>query len=298
MDAVYFTPAITLFHEDGRLDLVSQKKLYDNLIENGIDGILVEGSSSEFFAMNMEQRKTMAKFAIDAICSRVKLVIGTTSMVADETVSFSNFCLKNGADAVMILPPYYFQFGSEALFQYYDRLASMIDGPMYLYNFPQNTGCTIPAETVLELAEAHGNIIGIKDTIAGMDHTRMLIELVKGKIPSFEIYSGYDDNFAHNVLSGGNGCIGSLSNVVPAVCADWVKAIRKNDIEGIAKGQKIINRLMRLYTIRSPFLPVLKEALKLQGVATSSTSTFPMPDATAEDDAKILELLRPGCNGF
>ena len=262
MKAAYLTPAITLFREDGSLDLESQGKLFDNLIEKGVDGILVEGSSSEFFAMPM-----------------------------DEIVDFSNYCLEQGADAVMILPPYYFRFGAEALLQYYDRLAGKINGPIYIYNFPANTGTSVPAETVLQLAQMHSNIVGIKDTIPGMDHTRELIKVVKSQIPNFEVYSGFDDNFAHNILAGGNGCIAALSNVVPEICAAWAKAFRDNDLAGIAKGQQAIDRLMDLYAIRDPFLPVLKEACRLRGIAASSTGTFPMPNATVEDDARILALL-------
>ena len=290
MNASYLTPAITLFHADGSLDLESQKKLYENLIEQGIDGILVEGSSSEFFAMNMEQRRAMAKFAIDTIAHRVKLIVGTSSMVAEEIISFSNYCLEQGADAVMILPPYYFHFDDEALLQYYDHLAREINGPIYIYNFPDNTGYTIAPKTVVKLAKLHSNIVGMKDTISGMDHTRELIKTVKFELPEFEIYSGFDDNFAHNVLSGGNGCIGALSNVVPEVCTAWVRAFRENDLQGIANGQKVIDHLMDLYAVRSPFLPVLKEALKLRGIAASSASTFPMPNATVEDDAQIRAL--------
>ena len=178
-----------------------------------------------------------------------------------------------------------------ALMQYYDRLAQQIHGNIYIYNFPDNTGYTIPPETVLALAKIHPNIVGMKDTVAGMDHTRELIKVVKSHIPQFEIYSGFDDNFAHNVLSGGDGCIGALSNVVPEVCAAWVRAFRENDLAGIAKGQQIIDRLMDLYTVRSPFLPVIKEACRLRGIAATSVGTFPMPSATVEDDARILELL-------
>ena len=291
MKAAYLTPAITLFREDGSLDLESQGRLFDNLIEKGIDGILVEGSSSEFFAMPMDERREMARFAIERVDHRVKLIIGTSSMVADEIVDFSNYCLEQGADAVMILPPYYFRFGAEALLQYYDRLAGKINGPIYIYNFPANTGTSVPAETVLQLAQMHPNIVGIKDTIPGMDHTRELIKVVKSQIPGFEVYSGFDDNFAHNIMAGGDGCIAALSNVVPEICAAWVKAFRDNDLAGIAKGQQSIDRLMDLYAIRSPFLPVIKEACRLRGIAATSAGTFPMPSATVEDDARILELL-------
>ena len=291
MNAAFLAPAITLFNDDGTLDLVSQERLYDNLIDNGIDGILVEGSSSEFFAMNMDQRREMAKFAIEKVNHRVKLIIGTTSMVASDISDFSNFCLDAGADAVMILPPYYFHFGPEALLQYYDRLAKEIHGPIYIYNFPDNTGYTIPVETVLQLALMHPNIVGLKDTIPGMDHTRELIKTVKSRVPNFEVYSGFDDNFVRNILSGGNGYIAALSNLAPEITSAWVRAFRENDLNGIALGQQRIDRLMDMYRIRDPFLPVLKEAIKLRGIAASSTSTFPMPNATIEDDARILELL-------
>ena len=122
-----------------------------------------------------------------------------------------------------------------------------INGPIYIYNFPDNTGYTIAPKTVVKLAKLHSNIVGMKDTISGMDHTRELIKTVKFELPEFEIYSGFDDNFAHNVLSGGNGCIGALSNVVPEVCTAWVRAFRENDLQGIANGQKVIDRLMDLY---------------------------------------------------
>ena len=292
MNAAYIAPTITLFRQDGTMDFESQEKLCDNLIEKGMDGILVEGSSSEFFAMPMDQRRKMAEFSIEKVNHRVKLIIGTSNMVADEIIDFSNFCLDAGADAVMILPPYYFHFGAGELLHYYDHLANQIHGNIYIYNFPDNTGYTIPPETVLQLTKLHSNIVGIKDTIPGMDHTRELIKVVKSQVPSFEIYSGYDDNFAHNVLAGGNGCIAALSNVVPEICAAWVRAFRENDMEGVVKGQRAIDRMMDLYAIRSPFLPVMKEAVKLRGLAATSVGTFPMPCATIEDDAKILELLQ------
>ena len=79
--------------------------------------------------------------------------------------------------------------------------------------------------------------------------------------------------------------------MVPEICAAWAKAFRDNDLAGIAKGQQAIDRLMDLYAIRDPFLPVLKEACRLRGIAASSTGTFPMPNATVEDDARILALL-------
>lgn len=291
MNASYLAPTITVFREDGTLDLDGQKKLFNNLIDKGIDGILVGGSSSEFFAMSLDQRRELANLAIETVAHRVKLIVGTSHMEADEIVRFSNDCLDAGADAVMILPPYYFHFDADELLHYYDQLADQIHGDLYIYNYPGGTGYTIPPETVLTLAKMHPNIVGIKDTIPDMDHTRELIKLVKSQVPSFEVYSGFDDNFAHCILAGGNGCIAALSNVVPEICTAWARAFRDNDMEGVAKGQQTIDRLMDLYAIRNPFLPAMKEAARLRGLANTTVSTFPMTKATAEDHAKILTLL-------
>lgn len=292
MNASYITPAITLFRPDGMFDFDSQGQLYDNLIRGGVDGILVQGSIGEFFALSAERRRTLAEFAIRSIGHRVKTIIGTSSMLPEEIVPFSNQCLKWGADAVMLVPPYYFRMEGKALERFFDELLDQIHGPVYLYNFPDRTGYTIPASLVLKLAERHSNLVGIKDTISGMDHTRELITVVKSVFPNFEVYSGFDENAAHNVLAGGNGCIGGLSNVVPEICSAWVKAMRADDVAGIAAGQQTIDRLMSIYSVSSLFIPIIKEAARLRGFVSSGACTFPMEEATEAEREQILNILR------
>lgn len=291
MKASYITPAITLLREDGTLDRENQRALYENLIRHGIDGILVQGSIGEFFAMPSHQRMELAKFAIDTIAHRTACVIGVTSMVADEIAPFANDCLAYGADAVIVLPPYYFSFDGETLFRYYHRLLGEIQGPVYLYNFPDRTGCSISPETILRLAERHPNLKGIKDTIAGMDHTREVIKAVKSRFPDFEVYSGFDDNAAHNALSGGDGVIGGLSNIVPEICAAWMKAIREGDTAGIAAGQKRIDRLMDVYSVGSVFIPIIKEGARLRGIVNSNVCTFPIFPPTEAESAAVAAIL-------
>lgn len=295
MEASYITPAVTLLNEDKTLNLEGQRALYENLIRCGIDGILIQGSIGEFFAMPMYQRMQLAKFAVETIAHRTACVIGVTSMVADEIAPFANCCLDFGADAVIVLPPYYFSFDGEALFHYFNRLLNEIHGPVWLYNFPARTGCSISAETILRLAELHPNLAGIKDTITGMDHTRELIKAIKPKFPNFKIYSGFDDNAARNVLSGGDGVIGGLSNVVPEICAGWMKAIREGDAAGISAGQQQIDRLMDIYSVGSVFVPVIKEGARLRGIVDSNVCTFPMlPPTKAESETIIQILVREG----
>jgi 4-hydroxy-tetrahydrodipicolinate synthase len=292
MNAKYITPAITIFHEDGSLDLESQASLYENLIKNNIDGILINGSIGEFFAMTLDMRQKLAEFAIDTIAKRTKCIIGTSDMIYENIVPFSNHILEYGADAVMIIGPYYFRFGNDELYTYYDKLLSEINGTVYLYNFPDRTGYTIDPGTVLALRQKHPNLAGIKDTISGVDHTRELIKTVKSVFPDFEVYSGFDDNAAHNVLSGGDGIIGGLSNVAPEICTEWIRAMRENDTEGIARGQQTVNRLFDIYSVASLFIPVIKEAARKRGIVRNSCCSFPMPALTEEQNRNLTEILR------
>ena len=291
MNASYITPAITLFREDGSLDKENQKALYENLIKNHIDGILVQGSIGEFFAMPMAQRLELAEFAIQTIDHRTLCLIGTASMIPEEIVPYSNKCLELGADGVVIIPPYYFRLDSDAVFRYFDELLAQINGNVYLYNFPDRTGYSMDAQTILKLAKKHKNLKGIKDTISGMDHTRELINVIKSEVPEFKVYSGFDDNTAHNVLSGGDGCIGGISNVIPELCTKWVAAIRSDDFKTVAECQQKINRLMDIYSISSNFIPVIKQAAKLRGIISSTGCIFPSVPTDDDQTEKIRNLL-------
>ncbi|MCH4031239.1 MAG: dihydrodipicolinate synthase family protein [Lachnospiraceae bacterium] len=292
MNANYITPSVTIFSDDMSLDLESQGRLFDHLISGGVDGILVNGSIGEFFAMPLEQRKQLADFAIKKVDHRVRLFVGTMDMVYDNIVPFSNEVLAAGADAVMIISPYYFWFKDDQLFDYYDGLIGKINGPVYLYNFPDRTGYSLSPALVRRLADKYPNLRGIKDTISGVDHTRDLVKTVKSAHPYFEVYSGFDDNAAHNVLNGGDGIIGGLSNIIPELCSKWIAAMRADDAKGIADGQKMINRMFDIYSVAPVFIPTIKEAVRLRGVVSSSICTKPMPVISQQQDEQIRTILR------
>ena len=291
MNAKWICPAITPFCADGTIDYESASRFYEHLIANEIDGVLIGGSLGEFFGQTLTQREEIARFAVKQIAGRMKVIIGTANMIAEQIAPLSNACLDAGADAVMIVPPFYFPFGDAEMYDFYSRMAKEIHGPVYIYNFPDRTGYTISPSVVRRLAEEYDNIIGIKDTISGMDHTRELIKAVKPIRPDFEIYSGFDDNFAHNVLSGGNGSICGISNVAPSLCSDWVKAVNAEDVGQIALLQQKINRCMDIYAIGAPFVPYVKEAVRQLGIIDCAKCTFPMPVLQESEQEKVHAFL-------
>ena len=290
--AKYITPAVTPLLENGTLDVEGCKALYEHLIRGGVDGILVLGSIGEFFALSMETKKQLISLAVQQVAHCVQLIIGTADMVYENVVELSNYALAEGADAVIVVPPFYFWLNAQSIEEYYDKLAQEIKGNLYIYNFPDRTGYQIPADVIARLAMKHENIVGCKDTISGMDHTREIIKAVKPQRPEFEVFSGFDDNFAHNVISGGDGCIGGLSNLAPEITSKWVDAFRKNDMETVSALQQKIDRVMNIYGVGMPFVPYIKRAMELRGIGVKSYATFPLPTVKPEDDEKLLAILK------
>ena len=290
--ARYITPAVTPLNADGTIDEQGAERLYDYLISGGVSGILLLGSIGEFFAFTMEQKKQLISLAVRKIAGRVPVIVGTADTVTENVLALSRFALDEGADAFIVVPPYHFWLNGESLEAYYDELAGKIPGKLYLYNFPDRTGYQIPTEVIRRLALRHPNIVGCKDTISGMDHTRELIKAVKPLRPDFEIYSGFDDNFAHNVLSGGDGCIGGLSNLAPEVCSAWAEAIGRRDLDAVEEYQRKIDRMMSIYSVGMPFVPFIKRAMELRGIGIQSWASDPLPRAAAADDEQLTAIMK------
>lgn len=293
MKAKYITPAVTIFRQDGSLDLEACGKVYEHLIKGGIDGILLMGSIGEFFALTMEQKKELICNAVSAVAGRTRLIVGTTSMVFDEILEISRFARDKGADGVIVLPPYYFPISEDGMEEYFGRIAQALpDTSIYLYNFPDRTGYDLTPRVTLHLVQKYDNIVGYKDTQAGMDHTRELIKLIKPVRPDFEIYSGFDDNFAHNVLAGGDGCIAGLSNLYPGLAHAWVEAFAHEDLAQVGRIQRKIDILMEIYQVGKPFVPYIKAAMEVTGVLDGAASSFPFPEAEEADKEAILRILK------
>lgn len=292
MKAEYITPAVTLFNEAGKPDYENLEKLYEHLIAGGISGILVLGSIGEFFAISKEDKKGIIEFAARKIKGRVKLLVGTNSMVPGETVELSKYAFDCGADGVVIVPPYYFTLTQDSIYDFYAEIAGEVSGDVYIYNFPDRTGYEISPQVMVRLAKEFPNIVGCKDTIPGMAHTRDIIKQMKPVRPDFKVYSGFDDNFAHNVISGGAGCIGGLSNVIPQFFKEWMDAFENNDLDEISKKQQAIDRLMDIYNVGVPFVPYIKAAMEAMGIIGSARATFPLPKASDKEVEELLEILK------
>lgn len=290
--ANFLTPVVTAFDENGNLDIQGNKNVWDHLIKGGVDGLVIMGSTGEFFSMTTEQKKELIKLVVEHVNKRTKVYIGTSYMTVEDTVELSNFAIETGADAVMIISPYYFALSNESVEFFYDKVAEAVKGDIYLYNFPDRTGHDLTPEVTLNLLRKHKNIVGFKDTVSEMGHTRKLMTTVLKEFPDFIVLSGFDENFVHNILCGGSGCIGGLSNLCPELFADWVKAINAKNMDEVARIQKIVDKLMDLYPIGTPFIPIMKKAMILHGVEMKEYCTKPFLPATEEQTEQIKAVMK------
>ena len=283
MKAKIITPTVTIFDDKENIDIEGNKLLIKHLIDKGVDGAVPLGSSGEFTAISLDEKKKLIKLYVDESKGRLDLIPGTNSLNFDECVDLSNYAISLGVKGVLILPPFYYGISQEEAFHYFDVLAQRVKGDIYIYNFPARTGFDMSAETTFSLAKKHKNIKGMKDSTANLSHTKEVILKVKDLRDDFEVYSGYDDHFVPNVIAGGNGCIAAISNFEPKLWSDWVAAINDGSFHDVKAIGNIIDRLMPLYSVEMNFSHIFKKFLIDDGLNISEYTIFPFEDLDNKD---------------
>lgn len=281
-------PVITVFDENEKPDYEANKKVIDFLINGGVDGILVLGSSGEFTGLTKAEKHDFFKFYADYTAGRVKLYAGTGSLNYEDTAALSNEAIEMGYEGAMVIGPSYYGLDQEKIFVYYDKLASDVKGNVYIYNFPARSGHSIEPETLKRLVEKHSNIKGLKDSVSEPNHTNLLLLAVKGH--EFEMFSGFDDQFLYNLTSGGVGCIGALSNLVPELWSDLVRSVREKNFDRAMKLSGLTHELMPLYGMDSNFSLLFKKLMIHRGLEISDRAIFPF-NQMAESTYKKAEAL-------
>lgn len=283
-------PVVTVFDENEKPDFEENKKVIDFLVNGGVDGILVLGSTGEFTVLDYEDKLQFAKDYYDYTNGRVDLYFGSNCPSFEDTVKLSNEAIKIGYKGVMVIGPYYFGTDDEKMFIYYNELAKKVDGDIYIYNFPARSGYSISGDTYAKLVNENNNIVGLKDSVMDPLHTNRLLRSTEGK--NTKVYSGFDDQFLYNLTTGGAGCIGALANLVPDLWADLIKATKEKKFEKVYELSSLIHKLMPLYDLDSNFSNLFKRLMGVRGVDISSKSIFPynqLSEDIYEKGRKILE---------
>ncbi len=223
------TALITPTTEAG-VDYDSLGKLIDWQIEKGIDALVIAGSTGEGKTLSDKEHREVLRFSAERIAGRVPMIAGTGSNETEYAISLSRYACEAGADALLVVTPYYIKATQNGLVKMYSMIADAVTKPLILYNVPSRTGVNIEPETYARLAD-HGNIAGIKEANSDISKIVSTAALVEGKL---DLYSGNDDQIIPILSLGGKGVISVLSNLMPAETSKLCRMYFEGDTAGAA----------------------------------------------------------------
>lgn len=286
-------PVPTIIGPDGHFDGEGMGRLIDRLVASDVNGFLFLGSAGEFAQISNPERRTIAEFCVKRVAGKKPVIIGAASCSTAEVIELSRHAGEIGADAVMVVNPYYSQLTDDRIYAHYRQIAEASPIPVMLYNFPALTGQDLSSDLVCRLASDCPNIVGIKDTVDCMSHIRRMIQDVKAIRPDFMIFCGYDEYLVDTLLAGGDGAIPATSNFAPEVTCGIYQAYTAGDLASIQTQLRRLGILSRMYAMDRPFTGLIKESIRLCGLDISTAlvapATPPGPELLAEAKALLLK---------
>ncbi|MCR4593813.1 MAG: 4-hydroxy-tetrahydrodipicolinate synthase [Clostridiales bacterium] len=207
---------ITPFNEDLSVNYDSLKEILEYQIANGTDAIVITGTTGESATLSTQEHIDVIKFTVDVVNHRIPVIAGTGSNETSIALELSQAAEEAGADALLIVTPYYNKTSQRGLIQHYSYLADRVNLPIIVYNVPSRTGVNVLPETFKKLSE-HKNIVAVKEASGNLSQIAQIAALCGDNL---DIYSGNDDQIVPIMSLGGKGVISVLSNICPKVAHD------------------------------------------------------------------------------
>jgi len=279
-------PVVTPFR-DGKLDLDGLASLIEWQIESGSHGISVTGTTGEPSSLTTAERKLVIRTAAEVVAGRVPFVPGTGSTNHSETLELSRYAQEAGADALLVITPYYNRPSQAGLFQHFDAVAKYVDVPIILYNIPGRTAVNLEIETVARLRAANENIIGVKESNKDFEHINRLLKRM-GR--DFHVYSGIELLCYPILAIGGAGYVSATGNLMPAEVAELYNLVADGRWQ---QAQDLHYQLMPLNdAIFLEINPVpVKTALGLMGMLSPEVR-LPLSPLSPENGKRLRAILR------
>ncbi|HAJ71757.1 MAG TPA: 4-hydroxy-tetrahydrodipicolinate synthase [Methylophilaceae bacterium] len=277
---------VTPMHEDGSLDLDALKNLIDFHVEAGTDGIVIVGTTGESPTVDVEEHCLLIKTAVEHSAKRVPVIAGTGANSTREAIELTMHAKALGADACLLVTPYYNKPTQEGLYQHFASVAQAVDIPQILYNVPGRTGCDLQNDTVIRLSQLK-NIVGIKDATGGIERgTDLLLRVSK----DFAVYSGDDATSLSLLLLGGHGVISVTANVAPKLMHEMcLQAAAGNVVAAREINAKLFGLHQKLFVEANP-IPV-KWALQQMGVIKTGIR-LPLVNLSAQYHAVLKAAMQ------
>ena len=203
---------VTPMHINGTIDWAGLERLVDYHLTNGTSGIVVAGTTGESSALKVEELNELIRLTVSQVSGKIPVIVGTGCASTEKTIELTELAQKLGADAALVITPYYVKPTQEGLYRHFSTLAKAVTIPQILYNVPGRTAVDLMPETISRLA-CEGNIIAIKEATGSIQRARNIIELCGNRM---DVLSGDDASAVELILQGGCGVISVTANIAPS----------------------------------------------------------------------------------
>ena len=268
------------------VDYEALGRLIDWQISGGIDALVIAGSTGEGKTLTITEHREVLRYSAERIAGRVPMIAGTGSNETSVSISLSRYACEVGADALLVVTPYYIKATQNGLVQMYNMIADAVTKPIILYNVPSRTGVNIEPETYARLAE-HENIVGIKEANGDISKIVTTAAAVQGKL---DLYSGNDDQTIPILSLGGKGVISVLSNLLPAQTAEMCRRFFRGDCAGAAELQ--LKYLPLIHALFSEVNPIPVKAAMAEMGFCENYLRMPLTPMEEDHKRKLLALMR------
>lgn len=278
------TAIITPFTEDG-VDFIALEAILDDQLKNGVDAVVVLGTTGEPATMTQDEKKAVISLAVKKLKGVIPVIVGTGANSTATAIDSSILAQNLGADALLIVTPYYNKCAQEGIIAHYKAIADKTSLPIICYNVPGRTGVNLLPQTFAKLAEIE-NIVAIKEASGNMEQIEECLRLCKGKA---DVYSGDDGITVPVMAMGGLGVISVASNVIPKYVSDMTRAYFAGDMQKARDMQLDMLPLVKLLFCEVNPIPI-KKAMQLKG-ACNGKLRLPLTEMTSQNADKLaLEL--------
>ena len=281
---------ITPMNADGSVNYEKLREMVEFQIENQTDAIIVCGTTGEASTLTNEEHLECIRFCCEVTKKRIPVIAGTGSNCTASAAYLSKEAEKAGADALLLVTPYYNKCTQNGLMAHFKQIAGAVDLPILLYNIPGRTGVKIAPETVVALCRDVDNIVGVKDATGDISEVASVLSLAKKEGIEVDLYSGNDDQIVPVLSLGGKGVISVLSNVIPRETHEMTASYFDGDVKKSMELQlKYFDLIGALFCEVNP-IPV-KKAMNLMGMEVGPLRA-PLTEMEEEHAARLAEEMK------
>lgn len=282
-----FPVLITPMNEHQEIDWGGVKNNIHYFIDQGVAGVIINGSTGEFVSLTKEEKYKMVETVVQEVNGRIPVMVGTASETTRETIEYTKQAEANGADAALIINPYYCKPKEEEIYFHFKEVAKETDIPIMLYNNPGLSGIDMSTELMLRLARECETITHVKESSGDIQKARDLAREGKGDI---EVFCGAEELVMESYFVGATGWVSVAGNIVPKLVTDMFHYFQNGEID---KAWEINDRILPLCHFlegSGKYVQIVKRALELTGQA-GGPSRYPRLGLSPAEEQQLRDIL-------